>query len=1209
MRKLLIGLAGVIVLLIGAALIVPGLIDWNGYKGEIAAQVKAATGRDLAIGGNLSFAVLPSPHLSAADVRFASIPGAAEPAMVRLKTLDVQVKFLPLLGGRIEVASVTLVEPVIVLERLADGRENWILRPPASAAAPPPGAPPVAAAPPAALAGNADTFSLDSLRIQRGMVIWRDDAAHSEERIEKLDADVQARSLAGPFRAQGSLVARGVPLALTLSLGRLAQDGAPAPLSLAVQLPAADAKVEVSGTLAGPFEAARVNGKIEASGRNLAQLIAAASAGAASSLPPLLGQPFAIKARVTGSLQAATVNDVDIVFGGAHATGEANVVIGPRPRVDSRIKVGPIDLARWLALPPSGAAAKAGDAAAARRGGAPAASPPASAAAAAPFVLPQTLDGSLDLAVDAITYGGEAMQDIRLVAQLANGALTLKQAALRLPGGGEASLTGVLGTRAGRPEFDGTLEARADNLRSLFNWMKVDLDGVPADRLRKFALSTRLRGDDRQLQVLGAKISLDTSRIDAGVTLALRERLAFGASISVNQFNLDAYLPKGATSPKPASGKAGVSAPAAGPAAAKPARSPLAALKDFDANLRLQIGNLTFRRTQIRDVRFDGTLVNGTLTVRDASVANLAGTSARLNGTFAGFDRVPAYRGGFALESSDIGGALRVAGIEPPKMATTLGKVSLRGKADGGTDHVRLDTTIDVAGGRLSFDGTVAGLPASPRIDAKISAQDADPATLARALGIELANGHKIGPLALDATVKGDSRAADATVDLKAFGGTLTLAGVTSGFAAGTPAYDVALKADYPSYNTLMQGIAPSYRPAAATVGPVHLEAKLKGDAAAAELTGLQMRAGKASLGGTGKLTLGGARPKLVAALTAGDIDLNPFLPAEPPAARGARAGAPSGPGGGTGATPPGGHFSAEPFELDALDDVDADLTVGGNAIVWRNFRVDKPALKATLTDGLLTVDQLAGRLFDGAFLMKGRLNAKGTPAIDGNLSVQKANVATALFEAASFDVASGTLDFDMALKGAGASPRGLVAALGGNGKLSVIDGVIKGFDLQAVSDQLKHLGGGLDILRLFGQAMGGGQTKFSSLAGTFTIDKGVLRTDDVTLTAQAGKGDAKGYADLPRWNMDFTADFSLTEHPQAPPFSMTARGPIDNPQRIFHLEKLQAYLLQRGVGSLLKKALPKAQQPQQQQQQQQQQQKPQRPEDILKGLLKGLGR
>src|SRR5690606_12347897 len=74
---------------------------------------------------------------------------------------------------------------------------------------------------------------------------------------------------------------------------------------------------------------------------------------------------------------------------------------------------------------------------------------------------------------------------------------------------------------------------------------------VPADRLRKFALSATLRGDDRQAQILDARISLDTSRIDGGVTIALRARPAFGASVSIDHLNLDAYLPAG---PAPAAG-------------------------------------------------------------------------------------------------------------------------------------------------------------------------------------------------------------------------------------------------------------------------------------------------------------------------------------------------------------------------------------------------------------------------------------------------------------------------------------------------------------------------------------------------------------------------------------------------------------------------------------------------------------------------------
>ena len=82
-------------------------------------------GRKLVIDGDLQFSVLPAPRLSVRDARLANIEGASTPDMVRLKSLEVRIRFLPLLQGRIEVESVTLVEPVIELEILADGRANW----------------------------------------------------------------------------------------------------------------------------------------------------------------------------------------------------------------------------------------------------------------------------------------------------------------------------------------------------------------------------------------------------------------------------------------------------------------------------------------------------------------------------------------------------------------------------------------------------------------------------------------------------------------------------------------------------------------------------------------------------------------------------------------------------------------------------------------------------------------------------------------------------------------------------------------------------------------------------------------------------------------------------------------------------------------------------------------------------------------------------
>ena len=76
MKKFLFGLIGLVVVAVAALLVGPGLWDWNDYKPEILERIKAETGREMAIDGDLSLAVLPSPRLAVDGVRIANIEGA-----------------------------------------------------------------------------------------------------------------------------------------------------------------------------------------------------------------------------------------------------------------------------------------------------------------------------------------------------------------------------------------------------------------------------------------------------------------------------------------------------------------------------------------------------------------------------------------------------------------------------------------------------------------------------------------------------------------------------------------------------------------------------------------------------------------------------------------------------------------------------------------------------------------------------------------------------------------------------------------------------------------------------------------------------------------------------------------------------------------------------------------------------------------------------
>jgi len=170
-KKLLAVVLGLVVVLAVALVVLPGMIDWNDYKGTIQAQLKGLTGRDVVIGGDIHIALLPTPALIANGVRMANVNGAGAADMVRLKSVEVRVALGPLLGGNIQVETVKLVDPIVELERLADGQVNWEFAPvrtenDGSTSAPLPGF---------GAGGMVDgaAIRLDSFHIENGTIIYR----------------------------------------------------------------------------------------------------------------------------------------------------------------------------------------------------------------------------------------------------------------------------------------------------------------------------------------------------------------------------------------------------------------------------------------------------------------------------------------------------------------------------------------------------------------------------------------------------------------------------------------------------------------------------------------------------------------------------------------------------------------------------------------------------------------------------------------------------------------------------------------------------------------------------------------------------------------------------------------------------------------------------------------------------------------------------
>ena len=122
MRRLIKILVSLVVLFILAAILVPFLVPADKFKGEVLAQIKTKTGREVSI-DHLSFALFPTLSLDADNVKIGN-PTWISGNMVEAKTLKIGLELLPLLHKQVQLKELTLDTPVIALIQ-QNGRANW----------------------------------------------------------------------------------------------------------------------------------------------------------------------------------------------------------------------------------------------------------------------------------------------------------------------------------------------------------------------------------------------------------------------------------------------------------------------------------------------------------------------------------------------------------------------------------------------------------------------------------------------------------------------------------------------------------------------------------------------------------------------------------------------------------------------------------------------------------------------------------------------------------------------------------------------------------------------------------------------------------------------------------------------------------------------------------------------------------------------------
>jgi AsmA protein len=168
-------------------------IDRDALREAVETQIRTVTGLDLVVKGAIDVSVFAGSYVSFHDVGLKG-GGTADPALA-VDVLTANLRLLPLLLRRFEIADVMMLRPHIHVVRDANGGSNWTPFIDTIARTMKPGA------------DNQVSFS--EIRIQDGVLNYEDAASHLSETLGDIDLSLAWPSISRSFAATGQFDWRG----------------------------------------------------------------------------------------------------------------------------------------------------------------------------------------------------------------------------------------------------------------------------------------------------------------------------------------------------------------------------------------------------------------------------------------------------------------------------------------------------------------------------------------------------------------------------------------------------------------------------------------------------------------------------------------------------------------------------------------------------------------------------------------------------------------------------------------------------------------------------------------------------------------------------------------------------------------------------------------------------------------------------------------
>lgn len=177
------------------ALLAPLFIDWTDFRKNFEDQASRIIGKKVTVHGTVDARFLPFPSVTLHDVRVGQ--EADGTPLVQIAEFSMDAELAPFLSGEALIFDMRVSEPKVRLRLLKDGTLDWMR-----------GSQPEM---------PAKSVVLESVHVDGGDIQFIDEQSGRTRHITGFNAEMSAKSLAGPWRIEGDAALDGEHGSFTIS--------------------------------------------------------------------------------------------------------------------------------------------------------------------------------------------------------------------------------------------------------------------------------------------------------------------------------------------------------------------------------------------------------------------------------------------------------------------------------------------------------------------------------------------------------------------------------------------------------------------------------------------------------------------------------------------------------------------------------------------------------------------------------------------------------------------------------------------------------------------------------------------------------------------------------------------------------------------------------------------------------------------------------